>query len=395
MQKAAFALTILGVTCMAIACGDSGSQFPDGASSGASNGGLGASSSNGGIAPPDGSGGPPFDPSKCASDTLAGNLLPVELTLVFDNSSSMCYVGAINNFACDDGRSRWPAATGALGAFLRAPESAGLAVAVHTYGPVDAHSPSSIATNRCDPNQYATPNIGRQDLPSEQLAQQVTALQVDVSHPDATQTQTGPAISGAAIYSRAREAELAGTKRVAILLITDGNPAGCGDPAKPTEQTFADENMAVDAAKQAYDQGTEIYVLNIGGTAATLDKIAAAGGTSKAITIADPTDTNQIKGALDDIRGKALSCDIEVPIPEFGKPDPETMNITWTPVSGSDPQYLIQSPDCTDPRGWRYDNPQDPKSIRLCDGICGEVLDTQTGKLDVVLGCQTYKGPVN
>lgn len=394
MQKAAFAFSLLTATCLAMACGGDGSEFPDETpSGGASNGGL--SSSGGGIKPGGDNGQPNFDPTKCATDTLGGRLLDVELTLVFDTSSSMCYVPAIGQFACNDGRSRWPAATGALGSFLRAPESTRLSVAVHTYGPVDRHSPSSIQTNRCDPGMYSTPNIPRQELPSEQLAQQVTSLQVDTSHQDATQTQTGPAIAGAATYSRAREQELAGEKRVAILLITDGNPAGCGDAAKPTEQTYADEQMATEAARQANEQGTEVYVLNIGGNAGILDNIAQAGGTGKAITITDPTDMNQIKGALDDIRGKALSCDIEVPIPDVGKPDPEKMNITWTPTSGDPAQYLPQSQDCADPRGWRYDNPTDPKAIRLCDGICGEVTATQTGKIDVVLGCQTYKGDVN
>lgn len=395
MRSAFVVLAGLTFTCAAVACGSGGSEFPEPGSSGtsgASNGGI----SSGGINPGGSSGAQePFDPSKCASDTLGGKLLPVELTLVFDNSSSMCYVEAIGQFACGDARSKWPATTAALGAFLRAPESANLTVAVHTYGPVDSHSPSSVANNRCNSAAYEQPTIARQELPSEALANQVTSIAVDVSHPDATQTQTGPAITGSAVYSRNREAELAGTKRVAILLITDGNPAGCGDPAKPTEQTYADELLAVDAARSAYEQGTEVYVLNIGGSASVLDNIAAAGGTTAAINIADPTDTNQIKGALDQIRGKALSCDIQVPVPERGKADPEKLNITWTPNLGDEPKLIGQSPDCSDPRGWRYDNPENPTSIRLCAEICEEVLATETGKIDVVLGCTTYTGPVN
>ncbi|RYE50706.1 MAG: ATP-binding cassette domain-containing protein [Rhizobiaceae bacterium] len=57
--------------------------------------------------------------------------------------------------------------------------------------------------------------------------------------------------------------------------------------------------------------------------------------------------------------------------------------------------YLPQSADCADPRGWQYDDPANPKHIRLCGAICDEVLGTQTGKIDVVLGCETYVSPVN
>ncbi len=384
--------SVTAMGAAALACGSEGSEFPDGASSGASgNGGGGNGSSGKGISSDSGPQ-EPFDPSKCAVDTLEGNLLPVELTIVFDNSSSMCFVPAINNFACGDDRSRWPATTNALGAFLRSPESAGLAVAVRTYGPVDSFNPPAVATNRCGSQSYEVPDFPRQDLPSDALAAQVTSIAVDTSNPDATQTQTGAAITGSAVYSRNREAELNGEKRVSILLITDGNPSGCGDD--PRNQSYPDRLQAVDAAKDAYAKGTEVYVLNIGGDKDVLDDIAAAGGTTAAITI-DGTDSAAISGALDDIRGKALSCDIQVPLPKVGKADPSKLNITWTPVSGGEPQLLLNSPDCKDPKGWRYDNPDDPKSIRLCSAICDEVLATQTGKIDVVVGCETRNAPVN
>jgi hypothetical protein len=391
MRNVVLAIAALGFTVTAIACGDAGSEFPEGASSGASGGAASGGTGSGGITdngPPQ----EPFDPSKCAVDTLQGKLLPVELTLVFDNSSSMCFVQALNNFACGDDRSRWPATTNALGAFLRSPASEGLAVAVITYGPVDSYNPPAVATNRCDSQRYEAPTFEVDDLPSEDLASKVTSIVVDTSNPDATETQTGAAITGGAVYSRNREAALNGEKRVAILLITDGNPAGCGDD--PRNQSYADKLQANAAAKDAYAQGTEVYVLNIGGDAEVLNDIAANGGTGAAINI-DGTDTAAISGALDAIRGKALSCDIQVPVPDRGKADPTKLNITWTPTTGAPPELLLLSPDCKDPKGWRYDNPADPKSIRLCGAICDEVLATQTGKIDVVVGCETRSAPVN
>ena len=403
MKRAAFAALSLGFTCVALACGSEGSEFPEPGSSGASgtsNGGAsgGASGASGSTIGSSSSSGAPFDPEKCASDTLVGNLLPVELSVVFDNSSSMCRLPppSYDLVPCNDPRGRWPATSGALAAFLSSPDSAGLTVSVRTYGPVGNATTPAVATNWCESNRYETPTAGfePQPLPSEDLANRVRALEstIDVQNPNATQTQTGAAITGSAVYSRAREAALGGEKRVAILLITDGNPAGCG--TDPTNESDADRLQAIDAARSAFEQGTEVYVLNIGGTEAVLNQIAAAGGTSAAITI-DGTDGAAIRGALDTIRGKALSCEIEMPVPAQGTADPTKLNVGWTPNTGDATQYLPQSADCADPRGWQYDDPANPKHIRLCGAICDEVLGTQTGKIDVVLGCETYVSPVN
>lgn len=384
-------------------CGTDGEAVfdEDAGSSGAS--GTSGNGSTGGFNTGDGgtsgtSGNVPVDLEECAVDKLGGELLPMELTLVFDKSSSMCWAPSANKYDCADASSRWPATSTALRAFLTAQQSAGLTMAVQPFGPVDQFPNNTVATNRCDPALYqAIPaNFGPSDLPSQTLADAVLADLPPFPGGDgnATMTQTGPALRGALTYSVARQTQLAGTKGVAMLLVSDGDPTGCG--TDPKGHTTRDQELATEAAAAAATAGIKVYVLNIGGRTDLLNAIAAAGGTEQAITIANPTDASQIGNALADIRGQTLSCEFPIPQPSNGlKPNFEQLNVTYTPP-GQAAQTLTQTDSCADnPRGWQYDNPQVPTKIMLCAGVCEEVLASVTGQINVVLGCATQTGPVH
>ena len=173
-----------------------------------------------------------------------------------------------------------------------------------------------------------------------------------------------------------------------MLLVSDGSPTGCG--SNPTGSSDADIQQATDAAKAASDAGIKVYVLNLGGDVGNLDAIANAGGTTKAISIADPTDTQAIGAALAQIRGQTLSCELDIPKPPDGlKPDFSKLNVTFTPSDGP-LQVLGNTTDCTkNPDGWQYDNPDAPTKIELCPHVCESVLASVTGTLGVVLGCET------
>jgi len=381
--------------------GSSGASGASGASgdnnsSGASGIGTGSSGASGT------SGNLPPDLEECGVDTLGGNLLPVELTLIFDKSSSMCAVpGPVNEptvFDCADARTRWPATSSALRTFLTAPESAGLTLAAVPFGPVQQFPNNTVAKNNCEAAKYQTipANFGPTELPNEPLATAILSELPQFPGGDgyATMTQTGPAISGSLMYSVARKAALNGEKGVAMLLVSDGDPTGCG--TDPKGASPEDQAQAVAAAQAATDAGIKLYVLNIGGTKARLDQIAAAGGTEQAITIDNPTDASAIGTALAAIRGQTLSCEFPIPTPTNGlEPDYTKLNVTYTPPGGA-PQLLAQTTDCaTNPRGWQYDNAANPTKINLCAAVCEEVLSSITGQINVVLGCATKTGPVN
>ncbi len=383
--------------------------FDGGENTNGSSGASGASSSGcqGLVCDTDGSSGSsgasgginPFE--ECGVDKLGGDLLPIELTIVFDKSSSMCAVPGDPNqptvFDCANAATRWPATSAALSTFFTSQQSAGLTVAVRSFGPVEEFSPNTVAKNRCEPAYYSTleAGYGPADLPSQPLA---TAVLADLppfpgGDGNATMTQTGAAIAGSLTYTQGRQVALAGTKGVAMLLVSDGDPTGCG--TKPTGQSAGDMEAAIAAASAATAAGIKLYVLNIGGTKANLDQIAAAGGTVEAITIDNPTDSTAISTALAAIRGQTLSCAFPVPKPANGlEPDYDSLNVTFTPPGGA-VEVIGQTTNCeTNPNGWQYDDPTTPTNIVLCPAVCEKVLASVTGEINVVLGCATVTGPV-
>lgn len=393
---------VLGfVVGMAAGCGEAESVFPGedaGGSSGNGNtsGGIGESSSSGN----NGAGGKPSTPpgvlAECASSTFGGSLLPMQLTMVLDTSSSMC-LDAQGTFDCRAPETRWQNTTRALRSFLTSPSSAGLTIAIRTFGPITPYDydTADISKHLCEPAHYEIPQYLPKELPwtEEEGAILNTEIGIDTSDGRATQTQTGAALRGASTFTAAERTRLANVKGVGMLLVTDGIPAGC-DPASPFDGSEIDDQLAIDAAAAAKQAGLKLYVLNLGGDEDTLNEIAAAAGT-EAITISG-TNSDEVVSKLNQIRGEALSCEFALPTAQGGGTvDYGKVNLGWLKGQGQESELLTQSSDCSNGRGWQYDDPQNPTSIRLCGTICDEVLATPTGQIDVVLGCKTEQGPIN
>jgi hypothetical protein len=133
------------------------------------------------------------------------------------------------------------------------------------------------------------------------------------------------------------------------------------------------------------------YVIGVGNWSA-LDAIAVAGGTGSAfmVNVDNPEQTQRdFLAAINQIRGAALPCDLEIPPPPENETlDPTLVNVTFTPPGGSTTLFY-QSADCASDLGWRYDNPDAPTRIELCPNACQTVKAGAGGKLDVAFGCAT------
>jgi hypothetical protein len=70
------------------------------------------------------------------------------------------------------------------------------------------------------------------------------------------------------------------------------------------------------------------------------------------------------------------------------------VNVVFSPTNAP-MSTLKYSQDCSDPNGWKYDDPQNPKKIQLCQGACSAVQKDKSGKIDVVFGCKTNGLPTN
>jgi hypothetical protein len=124
-----------------------------------------------------------------------------------------------------------------------------------------------------------------------------------------------------------------------------------------------------------------------------------SGGTDKAFIVDDGQDpAQQFLDALDKIRQKAaLPCDYALPTAMGSTAvDFDKVNVNLTPSLGPQagketPVLRAPDPSRCDPAtgGWYYDDPQAPKSIKLCDQSCNAVSQDEHAKLDILLGCQS------
>lgn len=208
---------------------------------------------------------------------------PLDLYIMFDQSGSM--------LRKDDGlNTRIDVVRRALGEFLRAPQSAGLGIGIGFFG----YHPLACQCTSCAPADYATPAVTVGLLP--QNADPVIVALAAVQ--PTGETPTGPALRGACQYAGVRR-QAAPSRRVAILLVTDGLPEAPISAANGgCRPTLAD---AVAAAQECWSGGVRTYVLGVGPALDELGQIAAAGGTSRAY-LASTGEQLKVSAMLEDIR---------------------------------------------------------------------------------------------
>ncbi len=348
------------VSAVLLACGStSDSEFDD------PNGSSGGASSSGGII--GGSSGGNDAGSvvgqACATSTATGQAEPVSLVFMVDRSGSMKFNPSPNL--------KWDSVIAGLKAFFADARSAGLSASTQVFPPVNA--------NQCTVSNYESPLVAMTALPD---AAGALGKSLDANGPDPNaQTPTVPAVTGAITQAKAVQAS---GKKVAVVLVTDGEPNGC--------------NSTVQGSATAAGTGLpaiRTYVIGVGSQLANLNQIAVGGGTTKAVLLSDanPTQlTTDLVTALGEIRKQALGCDYALPAPPSGEQlDTGRVNVQWTP-NGGQTQTLDYSADCATGKGWRYDNPTTPTRILICEQSCTEVLGNAQGKIDIVFGCKTQGG---
>jgi hypothetical protein len=175
---------------------------------------------------------------------------------------------------------------------------------------------------------------------------------------------------------------------VVIVLVTDGEPTGCGDGANPVDAT-------IEAAAAVADS-IPTYVIGVGLTPLRLDTIAAAGGTDAAfiVDLDNPDDTREaLLSQVKMIQEQQVSCELPIPEPPAGETlDPTKVNVQLR--AEDEESIVLHNKSCEGGLGWHYDNPQDPSTISLCEQSCQTVQATSDGAVEVVFGCETqYVAP--
>jgi hypothetical protein len=231
----------------------------------------------------------------------------------------------------------------------------------------------------CKADAYGTPVVPPRALPDDKtFAAEIAKL----DPPNEYGTPTYAGLSGTIAYAETLVKEDA-SRKVAIVMVTDGTPEGCGNDGNTVT------NTAMAAAAVADHIPT--YVIGVGNNLTSLNDIAKGGGTDKAfiVSLMNPEQTRtDLLGAINLIRGKSISCELPIPTPPIGmKLDPEKVDVKFT-AGGMAPTSLAYGADCTGDTAWHYDNVAQPTQILLCDSTCAAVKADPKGKLDVEFGCK-------
>lgn len=313
-----------------------------------------------------GGGGDGGGPGACASTTAAAALTPVNLVVMFDQSGSM---GDTTEDPTYDPAQRWIPVGAAMKAFFTDPSSAGMNASLSFF---------AVATNSCAVADYAAAEVPIRALPSATFSQVLDA------HTPKGDTPTRSAVTGAILQGQALLQARPNEKTV-IVLVTDGEPFGCG---VTNQNEAAQEVQRVVADVAAVKATLPTYVIGVGPSVAALDAVATAGGTTGFhVQVGTPTQTTQqLLAAMGQIRGSVAQCDFDIPAPPDGRAlDLDKVNVEIAPP-GKAPSTVAYSKDCAGP-GWRFDDPVSPKKVQLCPATCADVRATAGGKVNVVFAC--------
>jgi hypothetical protein len=338
---------------------DSGGSTSSGGSGPAGTGGSSPEAVDSGngtiIVPPEGT-----EVEGCAATAAEAQIRPVLLGVIVDRSASW----------------DWTPAVTALKGFFADPRSAGLSASLQFF-PL-----SKDKGENCVVSNYASPAVQMTALP-EAVA---FASAIDAIDSDLIGTPTGTALKGTIDYLNSIAPVNPGAQ-FAMLIVTDGEPHGCGDTIDGVSLNSVDGVSKLAASVSGTIPTYVIGYKNVTG----LDQIAQSGGTSAIIVDADDPvlAQEQFIQAIETIRWSLVPCDVDIPPPPKGETfDQALVNVSYAP-SGQEPMPMYLSADCTHEQGWRYDNPDVPTRIELCPSACDSIKSAGQGRLDVEFGCAT------
>ncbi len=337
--------------------GSGGALFSSGGSSGSTGFGNGGADGGGKV---------------CKGQDFAAEALPVDMYIMFDQSSSMgtSYPGA------NPPTTWWAVAQQAVEGFVNNPQAAGIGVGIQ-YFPLGGVDPQS-----CPVSLYQTP-----DVPVALLPGNAAALTKSIqSHVPEAFTPTIPALTGAVNYMKTWGPAHAGRQPV-VVLVTDGYPTEC--PAMP------DITDVANVAKDAYNGDPKILTFVVGfadeGGLDNLDQIAAAGGTGKSFQITGGDLGSQFTNAMLSIATTPLSCSFDVPT-SSDPANPISTDLVSVHFISAATKIDTEVPKVNglggcmlnNNVGWYFDDPSTPKKVLICPGTCSSF---SAGSISIRYGC--------
>lgn len=253
-----------------------------------------------------------------------------------------------------------------------------------------------VGRDSCELAPYAMPAVAIGALPG---AAPALVNSLNLHAPDGL-TPTAPALAGALQVAQ-RRAATNPNRKVAVVLVTDGFPSEC----VPSEIAGVASIAATGAAGNGPGApAVPTFVIGVFAPAdasiatQNLNALAQGGGTGSAVVISTSQDVGQaLQTALNQIRTSAVACQYQIPPATGGTIDFTQVNVELTSASAAvtTVPYVKSRAGCDATRGgWYYDvDPATggtPSLISTCDATCTQLRASAGGRVDIVLGCQSY-----
>ncbi len=341
-------------------------------------------------------------PTEVEVEVVVGG--PVSLYVMLDQSRSMENLSSAGT--------KWDVAVAAINTFVNDPMSADLDIALQYF---------PIPGGDCAGAGFSTPEVPMGLLPGNAAAISASLAQ---HFPGAGGgggffgggsggTPIEGALRGVTAYCAQYKQDPAlnpeGKNCVAVL-VTDGLPNGCN----------GDWGVLTGIAADAYNnQGVMTFAIGMDGADFNLlDQIAQAGNadctpdpadltwscnvSTGGMTFLDAlnlirevsTELRTVTQMVPQIEIQKLECEWEIPEPPADEAfNRDKVNVEFSPTGqDADKQIFgrVDSADqCGSNLGWYYDDPDDPTRIIACEQACSLIEASETGKLNILLGCGT------
>ncbi|WP_394842919.1 VWA domain-containing protein [Pendulispora brunnea] len=311
-----------------------------------------------------GSGNPDGGAGTCGGTvTSSHKVVPINLAVMFDTSKSL-----VQDPDGDNTQTRWVPMTQAMKAFFADAQTAGMSASLH-YFPIINRDQSL-----CVPEMYAEPVVARTALPSVSFAASIDQKVPAGGSP--MESAMRGAVAAAQQVAKARPAE-----RAVVVLATDGGPNDCSS-------TYTNVLNVIAQAKAA-SPSIATVVVAVGPETANLNRLAAAGGTQKAIVVppGDPAKAAQeLRARLASLASGDAPCSLALSVADGRAVDRNAVTVTFTPGSGQ-PATLAYNATCAGNTGWQFLDSAGPATVALCTASCNALASDYKGSVSATYAC--------
>jgi len=301
----------------------------------------------------------------CYFEKIDEEKVDLKILIVLDRSSSML------------GAAKWDVSIAALTKFFDDPKMSGTGIALNFFpysAPPTAWDPNN-PNPYCNALQYNPPHVPMGILP------QHFGLLYNILTTEDAQGGSTPlygALEGS--YNWAVEYIINNPQnRIVVLLVSDGDPSGCG-PLKDNSVELSK------LSSDAHDMNVDTFTIGMSGADMySLDLIAKSGGTKGVIDVTDDIDSMYEK--INEIRN-LFRCEYDIP---FGYDfDFQNILVEYRSSIGLPIWQLPRAVDasgCKSTLGWYFDNNADPKKVIICDLACDIIITDPNPEVYYAFGC--------